>query len=788
MFAEHYKNVIIGSGEGGKFLAWHLAQAGQKTTVVERRWIGGSCPNINCLPSKNEIWSAKVANLVYHADKFGSTAKPGPVDMAAVRRRKREMVDGLIAMHLHRYKATGAELTLGEANFTGSNTLEVRLNDGGMRTLVGERIFLNLGTHASMPSVPGLAESAPLTNIDLLELDRVPEHLIVIGGGYVGLEFAQAFRRFGSRVTIVQRGPRILDGQDSDVTDALLQLFSSEGIEVLTSAKTRKVEGHTGTNVSLTVQTTSGEMTIHGTDILVATGRTPNTSGMGLETAGIGLDSGGFIQVNDRLETTAPSIWAIGECAGSPQFTHVSLDDFRVIRDNLAGGNRTTRGRMIPSCLFTDPQVAHVGLSETEARYRGISVRVAKVPMEGVLRTRTISETTGFMKALLDPKDDRILGFTMIGPEAGEVMATVQTAMLAGFPFTVLREAILAHPTMAEGLNALFFGVQPASARAERPKVGMPRGESQQTPAIVEGDDATGATFPYTSTDRVQADGVRVFYRQAGPSDAPVVLLLHGFPASSFQYRELIPRLADRYRVIAPDLPGFGFTEVPEQRNYKYSFDDLALTLLAFTDALNLKRYALYVFDYGAPTGFRVAMARPERVTAIVSQNGNAYEEGLGDAWAPIQRYWSEPSSENRETLRKVLNAAGIRREYSVGIPNADRIAPEGYTLDAALMARHGNVDIQLDLFLDYANNVKLYPAFHDYFRKAKPPLLAIWGKYDPYFIPAGAEAFRRDNPNATVEFLDTGHFALETHLDDIVRSMKKFLATAAVSTRSATA
>jgi pimeloyl-ACP methyl ester carboxylesterase len=282
---------------------------------------------------------------------------------------------------------------------------------------------------------------------------------------------------------------------------------------------------------------------------------------------------------------------------------------------------------------------------------------------------------------------------------------------------------------------------------------------------------------PHTSIHRIEADGVNVFYREAGAADAPVVLLLHGFPTSSFQYRELIPRLADRYRVIAPDLPGFGFTDVPEKRHYKYSFDVLAQTMLAFTDALQLKRYALYVFDYGAPTGFRLAMARPEGVTAIISQNGNAYEEGLGDAWAPIRRYWSEPSSENREAIRKGLNLDGMRREYSSGILNPELIAPEGYTLDAALMARPGNTDIQLDLFLDYANNVKLYPAFQEYFRKAKPPLLAIWGKHDPYFIPAGAEAFRRDIPNATVQLLDTGHFALETHVEEIAAAMREFLA-----------
>ncbi len=283
--------------------------------------------------------------------------------------------------------------------------------------------------------------------------------------------------------------------------------------------------------------------------------------------------------------------------------------------------------------------------------------------------------------------------------------------------------------------------------------------------------------WPKTSNHRVQADGITVFYREAGPADAPVILLLHGFPTSSFQFRELMPRLADRYRVIAPDLPGFGFTEVPEQRRYRYSFDALARTIEDFTDVLNLRQYALYVFDYGAPTGLRVAMARPERVTAIVSQNGNAYAEGLGDAWAPIRRYWSQPTLENRDAIRQGLNAEGMRREYASGISSADLIAPESYTLDAALLARPGNVDIQLDLFLDYANNVKLYPAFQNYFRKWKPPLLAIWGKHDPYFIPAGAEAFKRDLPDAIVRFLDTGHFALETHVDEIAEAMRQFLA-----------
>ena len=282
---------------------------------------------------------------------------------------------------------------------------------------------------------------------------------------------------------------------------------------------------------------------------------------------------------------------------------------------------------------------------------------------------------------------------------------------------------------------------------------------------------------PVTSVHKVEADGVEVFYRAAGNPSAPVLLLLHGFPASSFMFRELIPRLADRYRVIAPDLPGFGFTEVPEERNYRYSFEALARTLEAFTNALGLNRYAIYVFDYGAPTGFRLAMGHPERITAIISQNGNAYEEGLGDAWGPIRKYWSAPTEENREVLRQnVLTLEATRWQYTHGVANPDGIAPESYTLDAALMERPGNKEIQLDLFLDYASNVKLYLKFQEYFRTAKPPLLAIWGKNDPFFIPAGAEAFRKDLPNAQVQFLDTGHFAIETHVVEIAAAMKDFL------------
>ena len=457
---EHVDILVLGSGEGGKYLAWHMARSGHRTAVVERRWIGGSCPNINCLPSKNEIWSAKVAALVKHAAEFGTQAGSAAIDMARVRQRKRDMVDGLIAMHLERYKASGAELIMGTGRFVAPKTLEVRLNEGGMRVLAGDRVFLDVGTHATIPDIPDLAAAGPLTHIEALEVDRVPPHLIVLGGGYVGLELAQAYRRFGSRVTLVERAAQLAGREDADVCDAIARMFRDEGIDVLVAAETLRVKGRSGEGVRIDVRMPDGERTIDGSHILVATGRTPNTAGIGLDVAGVELDARGYVAVNDRLETSAPDVWAIGECAGSPQFTHVSFDDFRVLRDNLAGGHRTTRDRLVPFCVFTDPPLARVGLGEEDAQRRGVEVRVAKLPMSAVLRTRTIAESRGFMKALVGKHHDGIVGFTMLGPEAGEVMAAVQTAMLDDSPYTVLRDAILTHPTMAEGLNALFANIQ----------------------------------------------------------------------------------------------------------------------------------------------------------------------------------------------------------------------------------------------------------------------------------------------------------------------------------------
>ncbi|MBV9734133.1 MAG: alpha/beta hydrolase [Verrucomicrobia bacterium] len=282
--------------------------------------------------------------------------------------------------------------------------------------------------------------------------------------------------------------------------------------------------------------------------------------------------------------------------------------------------------------------------------------------------------------------------------------------------------------------------------------------------------------MPNVKLDIVEADGIKIFYREAGPADAPVILLLHGYPTSSHMFRHLMPRLASSFRVIAPDLPGFGFTEVPSERQYRYTFDSLGVTINAFVEALNLKRYAIYVFDYGAPTGFRLAVAHPERVTAIISQNGNGYVDGLGDAWDPIKKYWKEPTPANREALRGFIGLEGTKWQYVHGVTDPVQVEPEAYWLDTVLLQRPGNAEIQLDLFLDYASNVKLYPTFQEYFRKSQPPLLAAWGKNDPFFIPPGAEAFRKDIPSAKVVFYDTGHFALETHVEEISEEIHSFL------------
>ncbi|MEF0941206.1 FAD-dependent oxidoreductase [Rhizobium sp. BR 362] len=462
---EHFDTLILGSGQGGKLLAWNLARSGQKVAVVERRWIGGSCPAVACLPSKNEIWSARVAHVVQNAAQFGTIAGPAKIDMARVRQRKQEMIDREIAFHLNAYKTSGAELIMGSGRFVAPKTIEVALNDGGTRLLTGNEVVVNVGSHAAIPNIPGIEAARALTHIEALELDYIPAHLLVLGGGYVGVEMAQAYRRFGSRVTIIEPGPQLMGREDADVAKEMLLILTNEGIDVLLGVEPTNVRGLSGDEVSITLRTAAGEQRIDGSDLLVAVGRIPNTADIGLEQAGIELNGRGFIRVTERLETTAPGVWAIGECAGSPQFTHVSVDDFRIVRDNMAGGNRRTDDRLIPYVVFTDPPLARIGLSEGEAQRQGITVRVATLPMSNVLRTEATEETEGFMKVLVSAEDDRILGFTMIGSEAGEVMAAVQTAMLGGLPYAKLRDAVIVHLTIAEGLGPLLENVSPRSPR-----------------------------------------------------------------------------------------------------------------------------------------------------------------------------------------------------------------------------------------------------------------------------------------------------------------------------------
>ncbi|MGC2330175.1 MAG: FAD-dependent oxidoreductase [Candidatus Acidiferrales bacterium] len=453
---ESYDLVILGGGTGSTIAAWTFAGQGQRVAVIDRKYIGGSCPNIACLPSKNIIHTSKIASYVRRSEEFGLAKEGFAVDMSAVRARKRKMVSGLKEVYLGVYKQTGAEFILASGRFIGPRTVEATLPDGRRRQLRGTNVIVSTGTHAAVDSIPGLAEAQPLTHVEALELDEVPEHLVVIGGGYVGLELSQAMRRFGSKVSVIERSEQLLPREDEDVTEALRELFRDEGIDILANARIKSVSGKSGQSVKVILDQNGVEKTLEGSHLLVAAGRVPNTDGIGLELAGVALTDRGYIKVNERLQTTAPGVWAIGEIAGSPQFTHISIDDFRVVRDNLAGRNRVTTGRQVPFCLFTDPEFARIGLSEKEAKTEGIAYRLFKIPMEHVLRARTLAETRGFLKALVAIDSDRILGFTAFAVDGGETMSSVQIAMIAGLPYTALREAVLTHPTLAEGIGALF--------------------------------------------------------------------------------------------------------------------------------------------------------------------------------------------------------------------------------------------------------------------------------------------------------------------------------------------
>jgi pyruvate/2-oxoglutarate dehydrogenase complex dihydrolipoamide dehydrogenase (E3) component len=464
---EEFDLVILGGGTGSTIAAWTFAGEGKSVAVVDRKYIGGSCPNIACLPSKNIIHSAKVVDYVRRSKEFGITCDDFAIDMAVVRERKRKMVRGLNDMYMENYRNTGAEFILGTGRFVAPRTVEVTLADGTTRRLRGANVIVSTGTRASLEPIPGLAEAQPLTHIEALELDEVPEHLLVVGGGYVGVEMSQAMRRFGSEVTMIDRNARLMSKEDLDVCEALRSLLADEGVDILLNARIRQVSGKSGDSVSVVVGQNGIEKVLKGSHVLVATGRNPNTEGLGLELAGIELTDRGYIKVNERLQTTAPGVWAIGEVAGSPQFTHISIDDFRVVHANLTGGNRVTTGRQVPYCLFTDPELARIGLSETEAEAQGIPYRLFKVLMETNLRAHTLSETRGFVKALVEADSDRILGFTAFGVGAGETLAAVQIAMIAGLPYTALRDAVLTHPTLVEGLISLFSSTASAHNAVE---------------------------------------------------------------------------------------------------------------------------------------------------------------------------------------------------------------------------------------------------------------------------------------------------------------------------------
>jgi pyruvate/2-oxoglutarate dehydrogenase complex dihydrolipoamide dehydrogenase (E3) component len=456
---EEYDLVILGGGTGSTIAAWTFAKQGQRVAAIDRKYVGGSCPNIACLPSKNVIHSAKVASYFRRSEEFGIAKKDFTVDMSAVRGRKRKMVSGWNNVYLDNYKNSGAEFILGSGRFIGPKTLEVRLHDGTIRQLRGTNVIINTGTRAVLEPVPGLVDAQPLTHIEALELDEVPEHLFVIGGGYVGLELSQAMRRFGSKVTVIDRNDRLMHREDDDVTEALQNLFEDEGIDIVLNATVKRISGKSGQSVRIVIEQRGVEKTLEGSHLLVAAGRSPNTDGIGLELAVVELTDRGYIKVNERLQTTAPGVWAIGEVAGSPQFTHVSVDDFRVVYDSITGGKRVTTGRLVPFCLFTDPEFARVGLSEKEAKAQGIAYRLFKIPMEAVMRASTLAETRGFLKALVETGGDRILGFTGLGVGAGEVLSSVQIAMVAGLPYIALRDAILTHPTLVEGFIPLFSSV-----------------------------------------------------------------------------------------------------------------------------------------------------------------------------------------------------------------------------------------------------------------------------------------------------------------------------------------
>jgi pyruvate/2-oxoglutarate dehydrogenase complex dihydrolipoamide dehydrogenase (E3) component len=457
MATRHYDAIVIGAGQGGVPLARTLAQAGRKVALVEREHVGGTCYNEGCTPTKTMVASAKVAYLDRRSADYGVKNGPGTVDMVAVRQRKRDIVEDFRRGGEQRLRDTeGLDLVWGEASFTGPKELEVRPNSYETR-LTAKNIFINTGSRPANPPVAGLESVPALNSTTIMELDEVPEHLLVLGGGYVGLEFAQMFRRFGSEVTVVQRDKQLLTREDADVAEAVAEVLREDGVEVLLETEAKRAEQTEDGELLLTVGTLEGEGTLEGSHLLVAAGRPPNTDRLNLEAAGVETDERGFIRVNERLETGVEGIWALGDVKGGPAFTHISYDDFRIVKTNLLeGGDATITDRMVPYTVFIDPQLGRVGLSEEEAREQGRDVRVARMPMKHVARALEVDEPRGMMKAVVDADTRRILGCAVLGVEGGEVAAMIQIAMMGRVPYTTLRDAVFAHPTLAESLNNLF--------------------------------------------------------------------------------------------------------------------------------------------------------------------------------------------------------------------------------------------------------------------------------------------------------------------------------------------
>jgi pyruvate/2-oxoglutarate dehydrogenase complex dihydrolipoamide dehydrogenase (E3) component len=456
MGTERYDAIVIGSGQAGGPIASELAQAGRRTALIERAHVGGTCVNEGCTPTKTMVASARVAYLARRAADYGVHTGDISVDLARVRERKRKIVENFRSGGERSAHDKGVDLIMGEARFVGPRRVEVTLGAGGARELEAPLVLINAGCRPATPRLEGKERVPTLDSTSIMELDAVPEHLLVLGGGYIGLEFGQMFRRFGSRVTIVQRPSQLLGREDADIAEAVAGVLRDDGIEVLLETAALRAEPH-GDGLSLTVRANGEERAIEGSHLLVAAGRTPNTDALNLAAAGVEVDKGGFIVVNERLETSAEGVYALGDVKGGPAFTHISYDDFRIVRANLLNGGRaSTAGRLVPYTVFIDPQLGRVGLSEQEARAEGRSIKVAKLPMSHVARALEVDETRGLMKAVVDAETDQILGFAMLGIEGGEIMSAVQIAMLGKLPYTALRDGVFAHPTLAEALNNLF--------------------------------------------------------------------------------------------------------------------------------------------------------------------------------------------------------------------------------------------------------------------------------------------------------------------------------------------